>query len=354
MMQTLDTNSPTVAASQDGDAAAISIRGLSHKYPPSKPRRSSRSRMPVVVHPDRLALDNVDLDIAPQQIFGILGPNGGGKTTLFRILATLLQPTAGDVRVFGDDPIATPHLVRQHLGVVFQNPSLDIKLTARENLTHQGHLYGLSGATLRDRIGHALEAVRLADRADHRVEHFSGGMRRRVEIAKSMLHRPRLLLLDEPSTGLDPASRRDVWLQLNNLRREFGISIALTTHLMEEADHCDQLAILSEGKLVATGTPGELKATVGGDMITVAPELEEGEDLSAAVESLRRSITDQWSPWPQGKQPQVIEGAVRFEHADGPAFIAKLTEALPGRIRSVTVGRPTLEDVFMLRTGRGL
>lgn len=344
--------SPTSAAVDQ--SAAVSVRGLTHRYPPVRPARSARARARQPVHPNRPALTSVDLDIPPQRIFGILGPNGGGKTTLFRILATMLHPSEGRIAVFGDDPVTSPHRVREHLGVVFQMPSLDIKLTARENLMHQGHLYGLSGALLTERIHQALEAVRLSDRADHRIEQFSGGMRRRVEIAKAMLHRPRLLLLDEPATGLDPAARRDVWEQLQALRADFGISIALTTHLMEEADRCDDLAILSEGKLVATGTPAALKATVGGDMITVTPEPAPGEDPNAAAEALRNSIADRWGPWSDGKTPQVIESAVRFEHSDGPAFIARLTEALPGRIRSVTVGRPTIEDVFMLKTGRSL
>jgi ABC-2 type transport system ATP-binding protein len=240
--------------------------------------------------------------------------------------------------------------VREQLGVVFQMPSLDVKLTAQENLLHQGHLYGLSGGDLAGRIERALQSVGLADRRHERVERFSGGMRRRVELAKALLHDPRLMLLDEPSTGLDPGARRDVWDRLEHLRRERGVTIALTTHLMDEADRCDRLAILARGRLVAVDTPANLKARIGGDVVTV-----EAEDQSPeAVERLAREITQRFAPWPGKSAPAVVDGRIRFEHANGPAFVATLAAAFPGRVRSLSVGRPTLEDVFLQLTGQRL
>ncbi|MCE9591817.1 MAG: ABC transporter ATP-binding protein [Planctomycetes bacterium] len=318
---------------------AVAVDDLTHRY-------ASAS-----TETDRPALDAVSFTVCPGEIFGILGPNGGGKTTLFRILATTLRPTSGSVRVFDEDPVAHPAAVRGQLGVVFQHPSLDVKLTAWENLLHQGHLYGLSGADLRDRITRALQAVGLFDRRDDFVERFSGGMRRRVEIAKAVLHAPRLLLLDEPATGLDPGARRDVWRQLERLRDEEGVTIALTTHLMDEADRCDRLAILSGGKLVAQGTPSELKSRIGGDVVSL--EAEPAGDPAAADE-LARLITEKFGPWEQGSAPAVIDGRVRIERDRGATFVATLASAFPGKVRSITVGRPTLDDVFMHVTGRAM
>jgi len=316
---------------------AVAIDQLTHRYPGSPA--------------DRPALDGVSLMIRPDEIFGVLGPNGGGKSTLFRILATVLRPTSGSVRVFGADPVSASHRVRGMLGVVFQYPSLDLKLTARENLLHHGRLYGLGGKDLADRIDAALAAANLTDRAGEYVERFSGGMRRKVEIAKAMLHAPRLLLLDEPSTGLDPGARRDVWRQIERLREAQGVTVALTTHLMDEADRCDRLAILSMGRVVGQGSPSELKSLIGGDVVSL--EAEPPGDMDG-VEALCRQIAERFGPWPQGKPPAVIDGRVRIERQDGAAFVATLAGAFPGRVRSITVGRPTLDDVFMHMTGRAL
>ncbi len=336
---------------------AISVEGLTHAYPQARPGWLYRHRgnasgptpQPAAPTPRRSALDDVTFRIEPGEIFGILGPNGGGKTTLFRILCTLLQPTCGSVRVFGLDVLAHPRQVRELLGVVFQMPSLDVKLTADENLTHQGHLYGLSGADLARRVQQQLQAFGLDQRQHEPVERFSGGMRRRVELAKALMHEPKLLLLDEPSTGLDPGARRDLWASLERLRHNLGVTVALTTHLMEEADRCDRLAILSEGRLVAIDTPARLKSRIGGDVITIDPC---GDD--PAAEDLRRQIEQRFGPWSAGTTPIILDGKIRLEKHDGAAFVAALASAFPGRLDSITVGRPTLEDVFTQLTGHKL
>jgi len=283
---------------------------------------------------ERRALEEVSFDVAPAEIFGLLGPNGGGKTTLFRVASTLLVPTSGSVRVLGSgDAMA----VRRAIGVVFQSPSLDRKLTAAENLRHQGHLYGLSGAALRARAAEMLARVGVADRAGERVEGLSGGLRRRVEIAKGLLHRPKVLLLDEPSTGLDPGGRIDLWRYLRQIREQDGTTSLLTTHLMEEAERCDRLGLLDRGRLVALGTPAELKAGIGGDVVTVR---------GAETEALAAAIAERYQV-----AAQVVEGAVRFETPDGAALLPRLFGAFPGRIEALSVGKPTLEDVFVRLTG---
>lgn len=340
--------------------AAVNVQSLSHTYPVARSGGKAKPLNADIAASQRQnsrpALDGVSLSVSPGEIFGILGPNGGGKSTLFRILSTLLRPSAGEVHVFGYDVLTQPDRVRAQLGVVFQYPSIDLKLTARENLTHQGHLYGLRGAVLAERIDDALTGVKLIDRADDRVEDFSGGMRRRVEIAKAMLHRPRLLLLDEPSTGLDPGARRDVWEQLFLLRQKFGVTIALTTHLMDEADRCDRLAILSRGKLAAVDTPSNLKSRIGGDVIVVEPANPGSADpaaISQAAHTLASDVTSKFAPWSYAP-PQVVDGKLRLERDHGAAFVATLANAFPDRIRSLSVARPTLEDVFMHLTGAAM
>jgi ABC-2 type transport system ATP-binding protein len=307
--------------------AAVEAQGVEYAY------RTRKTGL-------RRALDGVSFRIEEGEIFGFLGPNGGGKTTLFRILSTLARPQGGSVRVFDADLAAEAAAVRRRLGVVFQNPSLDVQLTVRENLMHQGHLYGLSGRTLAERIGAALERFGLTDRQAQRALELSGGLRRRVEIAKSLLHGPRLLLLDEPSTGLDPGARRDLWGTLESLRRE-GVTILLTTHFMEEGDRCDRLALIDRGTVVGEGSPAGLKEEIGGDVITL-----EGADPEALARDLAARFPD--------LQPQIRDGAVRLERERGHELVARLIEAFPGRVDSVTVARPTLEDVFLHRTGRRL
>lgn len=288
----------------------------------------------------RKALSGLDFQVAEGEIFGFLGPNGGGKTTLFRILATLVRPEAGSVRVFGADLAGQAREVRRRLGVVFQNPSLDLHLTVRENLLHQGHLYGLRGGELARRIDAGLERFGLRERTAQRALELSGGLRRRVELAKALLHEPRLLLLDEPSTGLDPGARRDLWGTLETLRGQ-GVTVLLTTHFMEEGDRCDRLALLDRGALVAEGSPAALKEEIGGDVITLA-----GPDPEALAAALAARYPD--------LAPDLRDGAVRLERERGHELVARLIEALPGRIDAVTVARPTLEDVFLHRTGHRL
>jgi len=300
--------------------SVISVQNLVHRYE------------------ERTALNGVSFDVRPAELFGLLGPNGSGKTTLFRILSTLMIPTAGHAVIAGCDAAKDPSSVRRQIGVVFQAQSVDKKLTAYENLWHQGHLYGLRGAALKHRVGEILARVGLADRAKERVEAFSGGTQRRVELAKGLLHHPGVLLLDEPTTGLDPGARRDLWQYLQILRDEEGVSVLVTTHLMEEAERCDRLAILNEGNLVAMGTPAELKSEIGGDVILLdaaidAPLLAEHIQARFHVET-------------------VVHGnQVRIERQAGHRFVPDLVEAFPGEIQAISVSKPALEDVFIRRTG---
>jgi ABC-2 type transport system ATP-binding protein len=286
---------------------------------------------------ERIALDRVTFSIQAGEIFGLLGPNGGGKTTLFRILSTLLRPDSGAARIFGLNVAREPDAVRRSIGVVFQSPSLDRKLTAQENLLHQGRLYGLRGHDLRRRAAGALSRVGLPDRAGDRVETLSGGQQRRIELAKGLLHAPRLLLLDEPTTGLDPGGRRDLWQYLAHLRDASGVTVLVTTHLLEEAERCDRLAILDGGRLVAEGSPEALKKQIGGDVIVLG---------ARDPETLSRQVRDRFAV-----EASAIDGTVRIERQRGHEFIAQLVEAFPGLIDSVTVHKPTLEDVFIHQTG---
>ncbi len=287
---------------------------------------------------EREALRGVSFDVGRGEIFGLLGPNGGGKTTLFRILSTLLPPASGAARVFGLDVTSDPLAVRRHIGVVFQNQSLDRRLSVEENLTYQGRLYGLSGAALKQRIAEAIEKTGVADRRADKVEELSGGLRQRVELAKSLLHRPRLLLLDEPSTGVDPGVRLEFWKHLENLRREMGTTVLLTTHLLEEAEKCDRLAILDRGAVAATGSPAELKARIGGEVVSLTAN---------APEALAKHIEERL-----GVKPQVIDGQVRFEHERGAEILPQMLHGLPEPVEAASVSRPTLEDVFIRLTGR--
>jgi ABC-2 type transport system ATP-binding protein len=286
---------------------------------------------------DRRVLRDLDLSVPEGEIFGLLGPNGGGKTTLFRILATLMRPTGGRAVVQGHDVVREARDVRLQIGVVFQAPALDRNLTVRENLLVQGRLYGLAGGPLREACDEMLRRVRLLDRAHDRVGRLSGGLMRRAEIAKGILHRPRLLLMDEPSSGLDPGARQDLWELLRDLRGRDGTTILLTTHLMEEAERCDRLAILSEGALVAEGTPRALKSEIGGDVIVVTTD---------SPREVRDGIEKRF-----GGPVQVVDGTVRLERPSGHELIPRIVEAFADRIDSVTLGKPTLLDVFIHKTG---
>jgi ABC-2 type transport system ATP-binding protein len=286
---------------------------------------------------ERTALAGLDLRVEAGEIFALLGPNGGGKTTLFRLLSTLIPIQRGWASVLGYDVARQTAEVRLRIGVVFQAPGLDKKLTVDENLRHQGHLYGMSGKALLSRVDEMLARLRLTERRRDLVETLSGGLRRRVELAKGMLHGPRVLLLDEPSTGLDPAARSDLWDYLRQIRGEDGVTVALTTHLLEEADKADRLAILNAGSLVALDTPDRLRAEVGGDTLTI--ETDEAGSLAAA-------IVDRF-----GLAAHEVDGSVRLELPDAAQWVPRLIEALPGRIESIRLGKPTLEDVFIARTG---
>lgn len=285
----------------------------------------------------RVALRELTLEVRAGEAFALLGPNGSGKTTLFRVLSTLVRPQEGTARVLGMDLASDRERVRGEIGVVFQSPSLDRELTAQGNLMYHGRLYGMGGGSLRERARELLARVDLLERKDERVGALSGGMRRRVEVAKSLLHRPKLLLMDEPSTGLDPVARAELWRYLREMQAREGVTVVLTTHLMDEAERCDRVAIMDEGRLVACDRPAVLKKRVGGDVVTVVCA-----DVAAAQRVLREKL---------GIEAERVGAAVRFERARGHEIVAAVMEALGGSVEAVQVGRPSLEDVFFQATG---
>jgi ABC-2 type transport system ATP-binding protein len=285
------------------------------------------------VYADREALGGVSFSVARGEMFALLGPNGGGKTTLFKILSTLMPPTSGTVRLWTHDLSRGPFPVRKRLGVVFQHPSLDHKLTVIENLKHHGHLYGLAGRKLQRRAQAMLARVGLTERANDLVETLSGGLQRRVELAKGLLHEPDILVLDEPNTGLDPAARRDFMNYLQHLRDQQGVTILLTTHFMEDAERCDRVGILHEGKLVALGAPEALKQSIGGDIVVIQ---------SPDPHGLQKKLRERF-----GCDATVVDGTLRVERPRGHEFIRDAVEAFPGEITSAAFGKPTLEDVFI-------
>ena len=287
---------------------------------------------------ERLALNRVSVDVHRGAIFGFLGPNGGGKTTLLSILTTLLPVQDGEVSVLGFDLKKQGSEYRQQIEVAFQTPSLDRRLTVLENLNSKGCLYGISGRTLDDRTSELLGRFGIADRSNDIVDTLSGGLKRRAELAKCLLHRPSLLLLDEPSTGLDPGARHDLWRVLEELRSNDGVTIAVTTHLMEEAERCDSLALLDRGQIVAQGSPSKLRGELPGEQITIVadhPEL-----LAARVsESLGISV-------------QRIGETLRIQSLEGQRVVQGILDEFGADVRSISLGRLTLEDVFMQKTGR--
>ena len=285
----------------------------------------------------RQALDNISFNVSCGEIFGLLGPNGSGKTTLFRILSTLMPVTAGTVRILGHDLATEVKAIRNLLGVVFQHPGLDVKLTVAENLRHHGHLYGLAGKSLRSRISELLERFGVSDRATERVEVLSGGLQRRVEIAKALLHAPRVLLLDEPTSGLDVSVRRQLNDYLAMLAQTENILVLLTTHLLDDAEACSRVGILDHGRLVALGAPEELKTNVGGDVIIIQ---------STDSETLGTAINEKF-----GVSTVLTEDQLRVECAHGHEFVRDVVAAFPDEIQSVRYGKPTLADVFIKLTG---
>ena len=304
---------------------AVTIENLSHRYGP------------------RAALQGLSLSVQAGEIFGLLGPNGSGKTTLFRILSTLIAPQEGTVslRLAGLEPmdiVLARDKVRRHIGVVFQHPALDKQLTAEENLIHHGHLFGLRGGELAGRINELLKRFDLHERRRELAGVLSGGMRRRVELAKALLTRPRLLIMDEPGTGLDPSARLEMWRYLEQMRASDGVTVLLTTHLMEEADRCDRLAILDGGRMVAQGSPEQLKQRIGGEVITLTsrqPDL-----LAQALGGELKLAAD------------VLDGVIRIQRPRAHELVPQLVEAAPGLIDSLSIHKPTLEDVFIDATGR--
>ena len=285
----------------------------------------------------RIALNGLDLSVVQGGIFGVLGPNGGGKSTLFGILSTMITPSQGRVEIAGFDVVRQASDVRRQIGVVFQTQSLDRKLTVHENLTSQGHMYGLSGVALRGRIEESMQRLSIADRKDDVVDSLSGGLKRRVEIAKALLHHPRVLLMDEPSTGLDPGARRELWQYVEELRDHHGVTVLLTTHILDEADRCDRLILLHEGRKVAEGTPAELKSKVGGDVVIF--DVADPVAMAPRIEAKFAVKT------------HALDGALRVEIDNGHRFVTEVVEAFPGAIQSIAMHKPTLEDVFLNETG---
>ncbi len=300
----------------------IKVRGLVKKYG------------------DLEAVKGIDLDVTAGEVFGFLGPNGAGKSTTISTLCTLLKPTSGEVEVAGLDVVRHPDAVRHRIGLIFQDPSLDDQLTARENLEFHGFIYGLPARVRKERISEVLEMVGLEDRAESQVRTFSGGMKRRLEIARGVMHHPEVLFLDEPTLGLDPQTRNHIWDYLHDLRKREGITLFMTTHYMDEAEFCDRIAIIDQGKIVALGTPDELKARVGGDVITISAD-----DPEALAAEIDRAF---------GVATTMVSGNLRMEVDDSSTFMPRLARELSAPVKSLTMSRPSLDDVFIKLTGHAI
>lgn len=296
----------------------ISVQNLSHRYG------------------ERVALDGLTFDVEKSAAYGILGPNGCGKSTLFRILATLQRPAGGDATIDGVPVSGKGIEVRRILGVVFQSSTLDARLTVAENLAIHAQLYGISGRTLRRAVDEALEFVRMESRRDDVAGRLSGGQKRRVEIARALMHRPSVLLMDEASSGLDPAARHEMWEALHELRASRGVTILFTTHLMDEAENATRLLLMNRGRAIAEGSPEEIKRAVGGDVVIFEP----------AQPGLPGALGQTF-----GVTAAEVNGEVHVEVSRGHQFIAEAVEALPGMIRSASLRKPTLEDAFLKLSG---
>jgi ABC-2 type transport system ATP-binding protein len=283
------------------------------------------------------AVRGVDFEVARGEVFGFLGPNGAGKTTTINMLCTLTKPTGGEARVAGHDVVRERDDVRRNIGLVFQEPTLDGYLTAAQNLRLHAELYGVESKLVAPRMRQLLEMVGLWERRDSPVRTFSGGMRRRLEIARGLMHSPRVLFLDEPTIGLDPQTRRSIWSYIDRLCQSEEITIFMTTHYMDEAEFCDRIAIMERGEIVALDTPAALKAEVGADRVRIQTD-----DDEAAIAALAERFE---------LEGRVAEGAVIFFVPSGEQFVPRLFAELGVPIRSVSVSRPTLDDVFMSYTG---
>ncbi len=283
------------------------------------------------------AVRGIDLSVASGEIFGFLGPNGAGKSTTISMLCTLATPTAGSARVAGFDVVKERGEVRRNIGLVFQDSTLDLYLTAERNLRLHAELYGIPRAAVEPRLRQVLDMVGLWDRRDSKVRTFSGGMRRRLEIARGLMHSPRVLFLDEPTVGLDPQTRSSIWKYIRQLKAAEDITIFMTTHYMDEAEFCDRIAIMDHGRIIAEDTPEALKASVGKDTVRIQTD-----DDDAAIAALDKQF---------GLAASVSEGLVTFAVDSGEAFVPRLFAELGRPIQSVSVARPTLDDVFMSYTG---
>jgi ABC-2 type transport system ATP-binding protein len=279
----------------------------------------------------------IDLQVYAGETFGFLGPNGAGKSTTINMLCTLVRPSAGSALVAGHDVVAERDEVRRNIGLVFQDTTLDGYLTAEQNLRLHAELYGVPRDAVRERMRQVMEMVGLWERRSSLVNTFSGGMKRRLEIARGLLHSPRVLFLDEPTVGLDPQTRSSIWTYISELKRDEDITIFLTTHYMDEAEYCDRIAIIDRGEIVALDTPEALKASVGTDRI----QIQTGDD-DAVIAALRERF---------GIDAVLAEGAVTFGVPEGEQFLPRLFAELGEPIRSVRVSRPSLDDVFMSYTG---
>ena len=284
------------------------------------------------------AVAGVNLDVYRGETFGFLGPNGAGKTTTINMLCTLARPTAGSAEVAGFDVVRQRDDVRRNIGLVFQDTTLDSYLTADRNLRFHAELYGVPREQLDERLRRVLDIVGLWDRKDSRVMEYSGGMMRRLEIARGLLHSPRVLFLDEPTIGLDPQTRSHIWTYIEELKRREDTTIFLTTHYMDEAEHCGRIAIIDNGRIVALDTPEALKASIGKDRVQIQTP-----DDVAATDALRDRF---------GLDAAVHEGMVTFSVESGEAFVPRLFSELGVSIQAVRVSRPTLDDVFMSYTGK--
>lgn len=283
------------------------------------------------------AVRGVSFEVALGEVFGFLGPNGAGKSTTINMLCTLARPTSGWARVAGHDVVRERDSVRRNIGLVFQDPTLDGYLTATQNLRLHAELYGVPSSLVRPRIEQLLKMVGLWERRDTKVMTFSGGMRRRLEIARGLMHSPRVLFLDEPTIGLDPQTRRSIWGYIRELKASEEITIFMTTHYMDEAEWCDRIAIMDHGQIVALDAPEALKAQVGADRVSINTD-----DDQAAIAALRERF---------GIEARIAEGSVTFGVPGGERFVPRLFTELGVPIRSVSVSRPTLDDVFMSYTG---
>ncbi|MFE1362080.1 ATP-binding cassette domain-containing protein [Streptomyces harbinensis] len=284
------------------------------------------------------AVSGVDLTVREGETFGFLGPNGAGKSTTISMLCTLIRPGGGYAEVAGWDVERAPEGVRRTIGLVFQESTVDNELTARENLRFHAELYGVPRGLLRPRIDRLLGLMGLSERRDSPLRTFSGGMRRRLEIARSLMHDPRVLFLDEPTVGLDPQTRMLIWDHLHRLRQEQAITLFLTTHYLEEAEHCDRIAIMDRGRIVVQGTPAELKNAVGSDVISLRTA-----DDATALRALHERFAVEAHATPEG---------IGVRTSDGPALVPRLCAQLPVPVHAVTVRKPSLDDVFVHFTGR--